>query len=901
MTGKRRFKYLRQDFGELPVVLEHLDIYLNFIEDRVETQDLLHMTANQDFQRLELDADDLEIKQVEWSLSSPGSAPMNIMTSLDYEYLRDRKKLILAFPRSIKKGERFKVRTVTHCFPSDHNLEGIYKDATPPGAPQQYMSQCQQWGFQRIMPIVDDCRAKCTMTTTMEADAAYSHLISNGNISRRLNPDGKPVPKPGDVSRQTITFENPVPMAPYLFLACVGTWETLADKVIYDSGRTVGLEYLVPPGTVDGARISMEILKEAILWIARTQGYEYTGDTYRTICMTKSNFGGMENVGNTTIVTDAALITEHTLDLSLLYAHAVIVHEFEHNQCGSETTMETPFDVWLNEAYTVDVERRFMAAIFNPSFIRLNQVDVIRNPLLGPLAMEDAGHVGRIVREGFNHPDELIDTVTYVKAAEVIRMLCMVLGKDAFQAGKTLYFSRYHHGNANTDQFFRCFEETSGVSLERFKQGWLYGIGYPKVTAEASYEPDTARFRLHFEQQTPPGQAPFHIPIELALVSGLGEEVAGSSRVFQLKEAAGDLVFDNLPEAPAFASLNRDWSFYGTFELKNVTQETLVRQIRIDTNACSRIEAMRQFTDQQRVRLLEDQKAVVDEEWLSVYGEILRDEQLPAALKAFLLRIDEQPLERRYCTWYQELVVAREQLMLAVNKLYRDELLSQFNNLDTYSLPPERSPKHGIEERLLKQVLLDLITVDDSEESHRLIIKHFRRATTANDRVSALLALNRSASTQRRELLYEVYDVWHGHLSGYANYLRVIASGTRDDVFPMIKIERERPTFDVTQPTWCRALYLPMAVNNKMVWMDRGIQWVAETVIELAALNTTTASRILNTFQHVRSLKPGLKQKVRAALEEIAHQVPEGVSPTIHGQAGAYLISADLTNNLDGQ
>ena len=59
--------------------------------------------------------------------------------------------------------------------------------------------------------------------------------------------------------------------------------------------------------------------------------------------MGRSNFGGMENAGNTTIVTDAALIGEHTLDQFLFYSHAVIVHEFEHNQCGSMTTMETPF------------------------------------------------------------------------------------------------------------------------------------------------------------------------------------------------------------------------------------------------------------------------------------------------------------------------------------------------------------------------------------------------------------------------------------------------------------------------------------------------------------------------------------------------------------------------------
>ena len=45
----------------------------------------------------------------------------------------------------------------------------------------------------------------------------------------------------------------------------------------------------------------MEILKRSVLWIQERQGYEYTFDTYRTICMTKSNFGGMENLGNTTI------------------------------------------------------------------------------------------------------------------------------------------------------------------------------------------------------------------------------------------------------------------------------------------------------------------------------------------------------------------------------------------------------------------------------------------------------------------------------------------------------------------------------------------------------------------------------------------------------------------------
>ena len=472
-------RYLREDFGELPIKLEHLDIVLNFLNDRVEALNCLRMTARQEIDRISLDARDLEIVSVEWC-SGPDSAG----DPLRYEYLAGQNRLIVLLPRKVPAGESFSVRTTSVCYPSDYVLEGIYKDVTPPGAPQQYMSQCQQWGFQRIMPIFDDCRAKCTMRTTLEADIAYTHLISNGDIDPAANPDGVPVRKPGQPDRQTITFNNPIPMPPYLFIACAGTWDVLRDRAVYDNGRAVNLEYLVPPGESRGAQIPMKILKRSVLWVKATQDYEYTGDTYRTICMGRSNFGGMENAGNTTIVTDAALVGEHTLDQFLLYAHAVIVHEFEHNQCGSETTMETPFDVWLNEAFTVDVERQFMADVFDPAVVRLNQVESIRNPLLGPLAIEDSGHAGRIVREGFNDPDELIDGVTYVKAAEVIRMLRLLLGEENFKAGKTLYFTRYRFRNANTDQFFECFEEVSGRRLDEFKKQWLYRIGYPKVRAK---------------------------------------------------------------------------------------------------------------------------------------------------------------------------------------------------------------------------------------------------------------------------------------------------------------------------------------------------------------------------------------------------------------------------------
>lgn len=884
-----RFKYRREDFGPLPVTLHHLTLTIRFFEDRVEAENILEMTAREPLRELQLDANDLDLETVIWCLDDGGDAPRPDF-ELRYDYRRERNQLVVELPRVLGTGERFALLTRNRCFPSDHLLEGIYRDTTPPGAPQQYMSQCQQWGFQRIMPIFDDCRAKCTMTTTLEGDARYTHLISNGNVDRRRNPDGRPRPKPGDPSRQIITYHNPIPMAPYLFIACAGTWDALTDSVTTPNGRSVQLEYLVPPGHLAGARLPMEILKDSVRWIERTQGYQYTGDVYRTICMNKSNFGGMENVGNTTIVTDAALIGEHSLDQQLLYAHAVIVHEFEHNQCGSETTMDTPFDVWLNEAYTVDVERQYMSARFDPTFIRLHQLDSIRNPLLGPLAIEDGGHAGRIVRDGFNDPDELIDGVTYVKAAEVIRMLRLVLGRDQFVAGKELYFRRYRGGNATTDQFFECFEEISGTSLESFKREWLYRVGYPSVTAETRYDPASRRLVVDFRQHCQGRPSSFHLPIELALVDADGKDLPGSARVFQLTAAEGSCEFSGITEPPRFVSINRGGSFYGSFHHRNATIEQQIAQARLDPDAVNRIEAFRQLSDRERIALLTASAAAVSEPWLELYGDFIHDPLLSPGLRGFFLRIEEQPLDRAYCTWYPELVAARERLMAIVNQRYRDallELLASVNNR-----VPDATLAAGIEARFLKAILLQLITVDDTAASHEFLIHQYRTATNANDRFAALVALNRSSAPLRREILEQVFRLWHREPSGYANYLKIVGSGSQDDFFTMIAEERRRPQFDLNHPTLCRSLLVTAAANTKMIWTAAGISWVGAAVIELAPVNGTTAGRLLNTFQHVARLKPDLRRRVTAVLETIAAEVNSAASPTIAGQVRSYLEAA---------
>jgi aminopeptidase N len=874
------YRYNKSAFLPLPVRLRHMDIELVFCNGVVAGTATQTIEAREERDQIILDAQDLEIRGVEWLEARADAEP------LAYRYDADADKLIVDLPRTLRVGEIFRLRTRTVCTPSSNILEGIYLDTTPEGCPQQYMSQCQQWGFQRILPVFDDCTAKCTMRTTIEADSRYTHLISNGNVCRDTNPSGKPEPKPGDPSRQVVTYVNDVPMAPYLFLVCVGTWDVLEDAVTYPSGKTVCLEYLVPPGRVEGARVPMQILRDSVLWQGETQEYTYPLDVYRTICMEKSNFGGMENLGNTTIITSAALVDAWTGDQRLQYAYGVIVHEFEHNQCGSDVTMETPFDMWLNEAFTVDVERQFLMSRFDPVCVRLDEVDSMRAPLSGPLAVEDGGHMGNIVREGFNHPDELVDGVTYVKAAEVIRMLRLILGEATFREAKNAYFEQFKGSNANTDDFFACFERASGRNLDPFRREWLHTIGYPNLEADHVYDAQAACLRVTLKQTRRGEGGLFHVPLALAAVSPDGQDIPETHRVVEITEA--ETVIDiPCPVEPAFVSYNRDCSFYGTFSAPATAPETLALQVRLDPSGFNRVEAMRALTDRERVRLIVQPEAVPEKVWLDAFGSILNDADLPPGLRSYLLRIDEQSLDRRYLPYYRERYRARLALIGAVAKQYSTQLANAFDRVDTYA--PVGEPRDGMEERRLKAILLRLMLGSDTETAWKTAETHFRRAWHITDRVHALACINASGHPNRRSLMEEAFQTWKAHLTAYTSYLSLVGHGIHEDVFENIRREEARPEFKIDHPGHSRALFLPMAGNNKMLWTDAGIDWVRETVCRLAPINENTALRLVSCFQLAHQLADDLKPKVLKALEDMRRGLDASITPSIAGRIEAYL------------
>jgi aminopeptidase N len=226
-------------------------------------------------------------------------------------------------------------------------------------------------------------------------------------------------------------------------------------------------------------------------------------------------------------------------------------------------------------------------------------------------------------------------------------------------------------------------------------------------------------------------------------------------------------------------------------------------------------------------------------------------------------------------------------LLKCVAARYSGDLVELYRATDTYTRSEDQ--KAGLEERKLKAVLLRTIIEMDTPEVQKIAEDHFREAWNMSDRVSALHCINLSSHPRRTALLDEALEFWKGNISAYSSYLAVIGAGVKDDVFDRMAVEEERPLFKPDHPGHSRSLYLPMGGNNRMLWTERGIRWMTDTVLKLSVVNENTAIRLLASFQLVHKLDYDLKPQVLRALEQMAEKVNSAVSPSVAGRIATYL------------
>ncbi|CAH0713209.1 unnamed protein product, partial [Brenthis ino] len=438
-------------------VIKHIDLsYKVDFENKI-----LYGTAVLNIQVIDyiedviLDTSDLTIESIELRDGTP------LKYTLDEVVPNYGSKLTIVLPQSAAPEQKLEIKINYKSSPSATALQWLEPNQTS-GKKHPYMfSQCQPVHARSILPCQDTPAVKFTYEAEISAPEEFTVLMSAIR---------------GESKGNKTSFSQPVPIPSYL----------LAIAVAVLDSRSLGPRSHVWSEKEEIEKSAWEFADtEKYLQAAEKLCGPYQWTQYDLLVLPPSfPYGGMENPC-LTFVTPTLLAGDRS-------QADVIVHEIMHSWTGNLVTNRNFEHFWLNEGFTVFLERKVGASLINDSteakksrdfhsLLGLQELSETINDDLGP-----NNPLTRLVVDlNGVHPDDAFSTVPYEKGSLFLRYLEHLLGGPAvFDDFLRSYLNHFQRKSLDTDQFktylleyFKDNDKLANVDWE----SWLYKTGMPPI------------------------------------------------------------------------------------------------------------------------------------------------------------------------------------------------------------------------------------------------------------------------------------------------------------------------------------------------------------------------------------------------------------------------------------
>ena len=759
--------------------------------------------------------------------------------------------------------DAFTLRTSVRIDPDRNTrLSGLYRSR------DGYFTQCEAQGFRRITWFPDRPDVMSTYTVTLRADRdAFPVLLANGN----------PVAA-GDESagRHWARWEDPFRKPCYLFALVAGKLDVLKDSFRTASGRTVQLAIYVEPGKLDQCAHAMAALKKSMQWDEQRFGLECDLDHYMIVAVGDFNMGAMENKGLNIFNTKYVLARpDVATDVDFENIDRVVAHEYFHNWTGNRVTCRDWFQLSLKEGLTVFRDQEFGADLHNRQTARIREVRNLRAAQFP----EDAGPMAHPVRpSSYIEINNFYTATVYEKGAEVIRMIQTLIGREAFRAGMEEYFRR-HDGQAVTcEDFVAAMSAASGVDFSQFMR-WYDQPGTPQVAVDGYFDTESHTYALTCSQANPRAgdDAPYLIPLRVALFAADGRLLPGSERLLQLTAKTQSFVFANIDDEPV-PSLLRDFSAPVVLDFDD-TPEQLTLLLAHEPDPFAAWEAGQRLAS----RLILDAAAAIAEgdtpNWPQAFVSACRHLLQTQARRgaAFVAEALTLPGEGTLAELLD--VVEPDALHAARNALRRhlaEELEGEFAGLYaalTVTGPYAPSADQA-GRRALRNVCLGYLAELDTDAVRQLSAAQFKAADNMTDQFAALSALanvNADTCPQRDEALAAFYARWKDEALVVDKWLAVQSTSRRPGTLATVIALTGHPAFDIGNPNKVYALIRSFGANlARFNAADgSGYAFMADRILDLHDRNPQVASRLARSFDRWKKFDGGRQMHAQAALERI--------------------------------
>ncbi|MCX8145942.1 MAG: aminopeptidase N [Azovibrio sp.] len=741
-------------------------------------------------------------------------------------------------------------------------LSGLYRSK------DGYFTQCEAEGFRRITWFLDRPDVMATYRVTLHADKArLPVLLANGNpVAHGDEPDG----------RHYAVWEDPFKKPCYLFALVAGKLDVLRDTFETASGRSVQLAIYVEPGKLDQCAHAMAALKKAMRWDEERFGLECDLDHYMIVAVGDFNMGAMENKGLNIFNTKYVLARpDVATDVDFENIDRVVAHEYFHNWTGNRVTCRDWFQLSLKEGLTVFRDQEFGADVHDRQTARIREVRALRATQFP----EDAGPMAHPVRPtAYVEINNFYTATVYEKGAEVVRMIQTLIGRDAFRAGMDEYFRR-HDGQAVTcEDFVAAMSAASGFDFSQFMR-WYNQPGTPHVAVDGHYDAASRTYTLTCTQSNrrASDEAPYLIPIRVALFSTAGDLLPGSERTLQLVATRQSFVFNDVAAEPV-PSLLRDFSapVYLDFDY---TPEQLALLLAHESDPFNAWEAGQRLAT---TLILDAAQAIAAGQspvWPDTFTAACRRllethaERSPAFVAEALTLPGESTLaESQTVVDPEALHGARNALRLHLAHALEAELGAAYAALapqGRYHFDAEAAGR-----RALRNVCLTYLLELDTPAYRALAWSQFETADNMTDQFAALAALanlNAADCPEREHALAIFYARWQDEALVVDKWLAVQAASRRPDTLARVQALTGHPAFDRANPNKVYALLRSFGANQVRFHCadGAGYRFLAEQIRLLDPINPQVAARLARSFDRWKRFDAGRQRHARAVLEAL--------------------------------
>lgn len=331
-------------------------------------------------------------------------------------------------------------------------------------------TQCQAIHARSLLPCQDRPGVKMTYEASVTVPSWSTCVMSALSKGKKTpSTSSSPPEEGGGGDTATFEFDQPVPISSYLFALAVGD-----IKSIDVSPRCrVWSEPSVVQGAADEFSQTEDFLKTAE---GLTMPYKW--GRYDLLCLPPSfPYGGMENPC-LTFVTPTLLAGDKSLA-------DVVAHEIAHSWTGNLVTNATWEHFWLNEGWTMWLQRKIVARVKDdPRWFDFDTVGGWKH-LADDVEITEDAFTRLVPILGDKDPDDAFSSVPYEKGFNLLYALERRVGTPEFEAFAKSYLHRFQSSTVTSDEFRSYFErefEGNEAIIGFDWEAWLHDPGMPPET-----------------------------------------------------------------------------------------------------------------------------------------------------------------------------------------------------------------------------------------------------------------------------------------------------------------------------------------------------------------------------------------------------------------------------------